>query len=125
MDCQAALDMAITFLCSLQYLQWAGLDPMGDADMFWTSPRVKQLYMNHVRVLFNRRNVYTGLLYKVRCRLMLLLVLCRCTLLIATVWTAGWFENGMTTRSRHVSLSVLLVVKHTLLGHLTYPSHVC
>ena len=39
---------------------------MGDADMFWTSPRVKQLYMNHVRVLFNRRNVYTGLLYKVR-----------------------------------------------------------
>ena len=72
-DCQAALDMAITFLCSLQYLQWAGLDPMGDADMFWTSPRVKQLYMNHVRVLFNRRNVYTGLLYKVRCHLMLLL----------------------------------------------------
>lgn len=39
---------------------------MGDADTFWTSPRVKQLYMNHVRVLFNRRNVYTGMLYKVR-----------------------------------------------------------
>ena len=39
---------------------------MADADMFWTSPRVKQLYMNHVRVLLNRRNVYTGLLYKVR-----------------------------------------------------------
>ena len=52
----------VTFL---QYLQWAGLDPMGDADMFWTSPRVKQLYMNHFRVLFNRRNVYTGMLYKV------------------------------------------------------------
>jgi hypothetical protein len=49
----------------LQYLQWAGLDPTADADRFWTSPRVKQLYMNHVRVLFNRRNVYTGRLYKV------------------------------------------------------------
>ena len=49
----------------MQYLKWAGLDPTTDADKFWTSPRVKQLYMNHVRTLFNRRNVYTGLLYKV------------------------------------------------------------
>jgi hypothetical protein len=43
---------------------------MADADMFWTSPRVKQLYMNHVRVLLNRRNVYTGRLYKVCCSLL-------------------------------------------------------
>ena len=60
------LDMILALIFEiLQYLQWAGLDPMADADRFWTSPRVKQLYMNHVRVLFNRRNVYTGRLYKV------------------------------------------------------------
>lgn len=44
----------------LQYVQWAGVGQ----DQFWTDARVKQLYMNHVRTLANRRNVYTGLLYK-------------------------------------------------------------
>ncbi len=44
---------------TLQYVRWAGVPE----DQFWTSPAAKQLYMNHVRTLVTRRNVYTGRLY--------------------------------------------------------------
>ena len=42
--------------CFLQYVRWAGVP----IDAFWTDVKAKQLYMNHVRMLANRRNVYTG-----------------------------------------------------------------
>jgi hypothetical protein len=53
--------MIHTCICST----FSGRDWMTNADDFWTDPCVKQLYMNHVRVLLNCRNVYTGMLYKV------------------------------------------------------------
>jgi endo-1,4-beta-mannosidase len=35
-----------------------------DKEMFYTDPRVKQAYMDYVRLLVNRRNTLTGVPYK-------------------------------------------------------------
>lgn len=35
-----------------------------DKEMFYTDPRVKQAYMDYVKLLVNRRNTLTGVPYK-------------------------------------------------------------
>ena len=47
----------------IQYLSWAGIDPVYE-DTFWTSKKVRDLIKDHYNVLVNRRNVFTGKLYK-------------------------------------------------------------
>ncbi|BDA46186.1 Mannan endo-1,4-beta-mannosidase 1 [Coccomyxa sp. Obi] len=46
-----------------QYLAWAGIDPEYE-DTFWTSKKVRDMIKDHYTVLVNRRNVFTGKLYK-------------------------------------------------------------
>ncbi len=47
----------------IQYLSWAGIDPVYE-DTFWTSKKVRDMIKDHYTVLVNRRNVFTGKLYK-------------------------------------------------------------
>lgn len=47
----------------MQYLAWAGINPTFE-DTFWTSKKVRDMIKNHFAVVVNRRNVFTGKLYK-------------------------------------------------------------
>ena len=44
-----------------KYVEWAGLANVGD---FYTNANVKQLFKNHISVMLNRTNTYTGVKYK-------------------------------------------------------------
>ena len=40
-----------------QYVKWANKT---DLDDFWTDPKVKRLYKNHIYAMTSRTNVYNG-----------------------------------------------------------------
>lgn len=41
----------------MQYVKWANKT---DLDDFWTDPKVKRLYKNHIYAMTSRTNVYNG-----------------------------------------------------------------
>jgi hypothetical protein len=45
-------------LC-VQYVKWAN---QTDLDAFWTDPKVKRLFKNHIYAMTSRVNVYNGVL---------------------------------------------------------------
>ena len=53
----------------MQYVKWANKT---DLDDFWTDPKVKRLFKNHIYAMTSRTNVYNGKLacsdkYYLRC----------------------------------------------------------
>ena len=41
----------------MQYVKWANKT---DLDDFWTDPKVKRLFKNHIYAMTSRTNVYNG-----------------------------------------------------------------
>ena len=44
-------------MLAAQYVKWANKT---DLDDFWTDPKVKRLYKNHIYAMTSRTNVYNG-----------------------------------------------------------------
>ena len=44
-------------LGALQYVKWANKT---DLDAFWTDPKVKRLFKNHIDSITSRVNIYNG-----------------------------------------------------------------
>lgn len=54
-NAEAAIDM---HTCDVvQYVKWANKT---DLDDFWTDPKVKRLFKNHIYAMTSRTNVYNG-----------------------------------------------------------------